>query len=195
MRKILYGIAFNDVDYNVTIGKSVDGKYKNLWICPFYRTWNNMLSRCYGVNKYKSCSVKSNWLYLSDFKGWMEKQNWQGNHLDKDLLFPGNKIYGDDTCVFVDAEVNSFVIEKPKKGLPMGCTFSLRKNKYVSFISINGKSKNLGYFDDPFQAHEAWLSEKIKLAKVLASKQSDPRVSAALIDRYENYHIYFPEAR
>ena len=45
------------------------------------------------------------------FKDWMENQDWEGNQLDKDLLFEGNKVYGPKTCVFVTRMVNNFTLD------------------------------------------------------------------------------------
>lgn len=80
---------------------------------------------------------------------------------------------------------------------PIGVYFNTSKKKFVAqgHDVVAKKRKNLGYYDTPEQAHQAWLSFKLSQAHILAAEQSDPRVAKALIDRYENYHIYFPQAR
>src|SRR5690606_1832927 len=122
-RKLVCGVGVNDADYAIqkfeTIGY-VDGKQKQklVWGCPYYRTWANMIERCYSdktQNKnptYKGCSVSEEWLTFSVFKNWMEKQDWEGNQLDKDLLFEGNRLYSPETCVFVSPMVNKFIIDR-----------------------------------------------------------------------------------
>ena len=109
-KRLVYGVGINDADYVVqkweTIGY-VNGKQKQklIWICPYYSAWKSMLKRCYSSKyqdkrpTYKGCSVSDEWLTFSVFKVWMEKQDWEGKQLDKDLLFEGNKIYSADTCV------------------------------------------------------------------------------------------------
>lgn len=74
-RKLVHGVGINDADYVTqkleTIGY-VNGKrkQKRVWICPFYRTWSNMLDRCYSFkyqerNKtYIGCTVTDEWLTL-----------------------------------------------------------------------------------------------------------------------------------
>ena len=76
-----------------------------------------MLARCYSAKfqehcpTYTGCTVAEDWLKFSNFKDWMEKQQWEGKQLDKDILFEGNKVYGPDTCVFVSPMVNTFTID------------------------------------------------------------------------------------
>lgn len=149
-----------------------------------------MLNRVYGKShqSYEGCSVVREWHYLSKFKTWMEKQDWEGNQLDKDILIKGNKVYGPDTCVFVTRETNMFILDKHagRGQYPTGVCYDSSRNKFISHISINsnGTLKFLGRFENPEEAHLAWLHAKIELAGELAEKQDDPRVAKALVDRY-----------
>ena len=120
--KLVYGVGINDADYVVkeweTIGY-VKGKRKQkiVWECPYYRVWVNMLKRCYSTKykeirpTYEGCVVSDEWLTFSNFKSWMDCQDWEGKQLDKDILFERNKIYSADTCVFVTPMVNSFTTD------------------------------------------------------------------------------------
>lgn len=197
--KKLYGIGVNDVDYKIGTCLMVDGKKKCITTCPFYKVWQQMLRRCYDKKRleaypsYIGCSVVEEWFSLSTFKAWMEQQDWQGKQLDKDLLVRGNKEYGPDTCLFVAVKVNTFITEnKASKGdHPVGVCWSKNEKKFVATCNetSTGKIKNLGYFTDPQEAHQAWLTFKLEQAKILASEQTDERVAKALIDRYENYNL------
>lgn len=133
MRKLLFGVAINDADYTVRVKQTVgyvDGKQKQktVWMCPFYAAWSDMLSRCYSEGlksefpTYRDASVCEQWLRLSTFTSWMQSQEWKGMQLDKDLLFPGNKLYSPETCVFVSRQVNMFMTEQQstKSKLPIG---------------------------------------------------------------------------
>ena len=128
-RKLVSGVGINDVDYEVQKPQVFLGRlYKK---CPFYDKWQAMLWRCYSKKSlykhpsYKDCLVCSEWLKLSNFKSWMETQDWEGRHLDKDLLVPGNKLYSPDTCCFISIRLNSFITEPNvgNNGLPAGVTF------------------------------------------------------------------------
>lgn len=198
-KKLICGVGVNDADYNVCETIMINGKQKIVWTCPFYVKWTGMLGRCYDPKfqtknlRYKGCSTIPQWHLFSNFRSWMEHQDWEGKDLDKDILFPGNKIYGPDTCVFVDSNVNTFLIEgNAKRGeWPIGVIFHKRRGKFMaSCRSVEtGKQQYLGLFKTAEEAHSAWLSFKLQQAYILAAQQCDLRVAKALIDRYEDYKI------
>ncbi len=203
-RGLMYGVGINDASYITHIKEStgIINKssglmiYKTIWRCTFYVRWCNMLNRCYGKRyqkiqpTYMGCSVIEEWFVFSNFKAWMETQDWEGKQLDKDILFPGNKVYGPETCCFVDSRTNSFITEIRKSNgkLPIG-VFHRSNNRYgaqISIVSVDGvrKRKYLGTFETEELAYNAWLSSKIEQAALLAKIQKDPRVANALLNRY-----------
>lgn len=117
-RKLVRGVGVNDADYvvqrNETVVVNGKRKLKLVWVCLYYKTWTNMINRCYSTKfqerqpTYIGCTVSKEWLTFSNFRSWMEKQDFANKQLDKDLLFEGNKIYSPETCVFVSGMVNSF---------------------------------------------------------------------------------------
>ena len=187
--KLVYGIGINDANY--VIETRVDGKRVK---CPYYRTWVNMLERCYSEKlqecypTYKGCSVCPEWIYFMHFRAWMMKQDWKGRQLDKDLLAVGNKVYSPDTCVFVDRATNSFTTDRAKlRGeYPIGVRFHKPSGKFIAQCCnpFTKKQEYLGYFTCEHQAHLAWKKRKHELACQLAHLQPDPRVAAALRTRY-----------
>ena len=200
--KLVYGVGINDADYVVekkeTIGY-VNGKqkFRLVWYCPYHRTWRSMLQRCYSHKyqerrpTYKGCSVSEEWLTFSNFKRWMERQDFEGMHLDKDLLFEGNKVYSGETCVFVTKDVNLFTIDSgaSRGEYLIGVNWHKVKGKFQSRCCnpMTKKQENLGYFTCELEAHQAWLKRKLELAALLAAEQTDERVAKALIERYTNY--------
>jgi hypothetical protein len=142
---------------------------------------------------YLGCSVLDDWLSLSNFKHWMETQDYEGKQLDKDLLVPGNKVYSPEACVFVSRQVNMFLVDcRANRGKYLiGCFWYKRDAKFMALCSnpLTGKKDYLGMFSDEQEAHEAWLAKKLEHAKALAALQTDQRIAKALIDRYENYKI------
>jgi len=187
MRKPIFGVGFNDAEYITS--KSVNGKMTS---CPFYRKWIDMMVRCYsykyqkGKPSYIGCRVDKEWLYFSNFKSWMIKQDWQDKELDKDILSQGNKIYSPENCIFVTSKINS-LLKNVRRGLgsfPIGVTYDKNSKKYLSRCSSNGKSEYLGLFNTPKEAHEAYKKFKYKLISDVANKQTEPLKSALL-----NYKI------
>ena len=201
-KKLVYGVGINDADYAikewVTIGY-VGGKQKRklVWICPYYRKWQDMLMRCYSTKfkeknpTYKGCSVSEEWLTFSNFRKWMDSQDFERNQLDKDLLFEGNKIYSAETCVFVTRGVNSFTTDRciDRGDYPIGVCWDKKAGKFKAQCRnpFTKKQENLGLFTSELEAHKEWLKRKLELAHLLAAEQTDERVAKALIERYNSY--------
>lgn len=170
-RKPVYGVGVNDADY--ITHRKVSGR---CLFCPYYKCWVNMLKRCYcdkhqqRAPTYKGCSVFEEWKTFTNFKAWMESQDWEGNHLDKDLLFSGNKIYSPDTCLFVPAKINTLLTDcgRSRGKLPIGV--SKHRKRYRAQCNANGKHTYIGAFDSPDIASEAYLNFKSKEVAVTAHK-------------------------
>ena len=202
-RKLVHGVGINDADNAVVKFETivVNGKQKRklIWFCPFYRTWKSMLERCYSTKyqerqpTYIGCTVSDEWLTFSNFRAWMMAQDWEGKQLDNDLLFEGNKVYSDKTCVFVSEVVNKFTLDRgaARGDCLIGVTWHKRAGKFQSQCSnpFTKKIEHFGLFDSEQEAHEEWLTRKLELAKELSAIQADPRVAEALINRYSNYKM------
>ena len=202
--KLVHGVGINDAGYATEKRETIEvnGKQnrKQVWVCPYYQTWKSMLMRCYSIKyqekypTYKGCSVSEEWLTFSNFKRWMECQDWEGMQLDKDILFEGNKSYSKETCVFVSGMVNNFTIaRRASRGeWLIGVNWDKRSGKFKSRCSnpFTKKVEHLGHFSCELEAHQAWLSRKLELARQLAAEQTDERVAKALIMRYTDYPKY-----
>ena len=150
---------------NITKIKGVTTKLYNLW--------GGMLERCYSTTLHKKyptyigCSVSEDWLYLDNFKEWFYIHYKEGFELDKDLLVEGNKLYSEDTCVFVPKTLNNLIKYNntlKQKDLPTSVrTYS---GKFYSYTSDR---KCLGSFSSPedaFMAYKKWKEDRIcSLAK------------------------------
>lgn len=179
---LIFGVGVNDADYEVYRYEIIDGKRKIVWRCTYYLRWNNMLTRCYSkklqdrLPTYKGCIVCEEWKYFSNFKKWMENQNWEGRCLDKDLLIEENKIYGPTTCVFLPHKLNTFIVTRGNdRGLyPLGVSYKKktksmineRSKPYVCLIkNRTGKNVYLGKYSTPEKAHQVYLNAKLKYCK------------------------------
>ena len=199
MNKLVWGVGVNDLDYRTRVyeelpkngGKRVQ---KPVFICKYYTAWKRMLERCYS-NKYLEsrpsyidASVCNEWLSATAFKKWMEKQDWQGKSLDKDIIVPGSRLYSPETCAFVLATTNTFVLARDasRGDYPIGVYLCKRTGKYHAQCRnhFTGKKEHLGYFLSQEEAHEAWRKRKHELAQLVAATESDMRVVEALKKRY-----------
>ena len=176
MRKkgLIYGVGINDADYITNPKIKVDGKWKSLPPCPYYLKWTSMLSRCYSEKElekyptYRGCGVCEEWKYFSNFKRWMEHQDWQGRCLDKDFLVERNKVYSEYTCVFIPNKVNGFINAhgNARGEYPIGVNLKKgsKKNPYYSQCNDgSGNQMYLGLFPTPEEAHQAWLQKKLEV--------------------------------
>lgn len=189
MGKLVLGVGVNDADYTVSFqreGKTI--------MCDFYTRWFCMLKRCYDVNfqnrrpSYFGCTVCDEWLTFSNFKKWMETQDWQGKELDKDILFQGNKVYSPESCVFVDRVTNSFFNDRGalRGGYLIGVSFNSKNKTYQSRCRnpFTKEAEYLGMFKTELSAHLAWRKRKHELACQLAELQLDPKTAEAIRVRY-----------
>ena len=199
MEKLVCGVGVNDLPYRTQVWEYVTengGKrvQKLVFRCPYYAAWKRMLERCYSEKfleshpSYIGTSVCSEWLYASEFKKWMEQQDWEGKSLDKDIIAPGSKLYSPETCAFVLKATNSFVTASDaRRGkCPIGVSLYKRTGKYQAQCQnpFTGERGYLGLFSTPEEAHEAWRKRKHEIAQLAAARESDPRVVEALKKKY-----------
>lgn len=110
----------------------------------------------------------------------------KGFHLEKDILFRGNKVYSEDTCVFVPIHLNALLLRNnAKRGLwPIGV--SCERGKFVAHCK-NGSGKKreyLGRYDtveEAFAAYKKYKEQRIKDEAEKWKDQIDPRAYAALL--------------
>jgi len=183
-RNLLYGVGINNAEYKVC--QIVDGKSV---IDKYYKKWSAMLERCYcekSQNKrpgYIGCTVCKEWLTFSNFKNWMESQDWKGKHLNKDILVLGYKIYSPETCLFVTGEINLLLTNHAyARGVyPQGVSWHKRIKKYSSSISKYGKRNHIGYYDLVSLAEKAYKKAKSLHLKEVAMSQHDIKLKNALL--------------
>ena len=127
------------------IGIYSEGKYKSSIkrkMTKEYSLWVSMLNRCYGagvhlrVPTYKTCEVSENFKNFQYFAEWCNNQlgfGTKGWELDKDLLVRGNKVYSEETCVFIPRVINSSITEKTSSK-SLGVTYDLITRGYKVWV-------------------------------------------------------------
>lgn len=187
MKKLVYGVGINDRKYPA----SINGVSKKE-----YTLWKGMLERCYNsicqtkYPTYIGCTVSNDFKNYSYFFEWCNVQIGFGNEsyeLDKDLIQKNNKVYSENTCVFLPKELNIVFMNRSndKSILPIGVTRN--GNNFSARCSINGIRKSIGTFTTPELAFNAYKTFKESHIKELAEKYKDvidPRAYQALL-KYE----------
>lgn len=172
--KMVCGVGINDLD--------------NAWGKKFYNSWKRMLQRCYSPNvqsrqpTYIGCTVSEEWHTLSTFKNWFDENHVEGWHLDKDVLFPRNKIYSSDCCMFLPRKINGlFNFNSSKRGeFPLGVYYSNKQNSYISYCCY-GSGKSTGKsFNNPTDAHFWYLEKKISVIESYLDEDYNDRIKQGL---------------
>lgn len=181
-RRKVHGVGINDAPY-VTQIDTKHGKLK----CPFYALWTSMMGRGYSPAiaikqpAYKDVTVAREWHFFTKFKAWMEKQDWIGKQLDKDLLVPGNTEYSPDRCIFVSQAINALFKNHNKSHgpYPMGVYLHL-PGRYRAAMTKSGKSVHLGLYDTPEEAYAAYCKAKSEHIRDVANGEDEPLRSALI---------------
>ena len=119
----------------------------------------------------------------------ISQKNWEGRHLDKNILVAKSTVYSSDTCLFVPSEVNSLFSGGKQGSLGegvVGVCFSKKLNKYKATMTKRGKPEHLGYYATVVKAHEAYRQAKgayiLELAAAFTD-ENDWKLREALIRR------------
>ena len=182
--KLTFGVGINDIEYNVN--PTINGKRV---ACKYYLTWHGMLKRCYSYKyqainpTYIGCVVAEEWLTFSNFKSWMENQDWVGKQLDKDILVQGNKIYSPNTCIFVSSAINKLFVkcDAARGQYKLGVYFHKPNSKFKAQCKVNGKKKHLGYYSTEEEAYQVYKKFKTDYIYSIALEQSDERLKQAML--------------
>lgn len=75
------------------------------------KVWNGICRRVRRHPGYAGCSIA--WKTKEEFIEWAKPLWKPGTCIDKDLLVPGNKVYGPHTCCFIPNELNVLIAKRP----------------------------------------------------------------------------------
>ena len=134
MTRLVFGVGINDGKYPAKVnGKTIKE----------YNLWCGLLERCYCPKlqkkrpTYIGCLVSENFKSYSYFYDWVQKQvgfSEKGFQLDKDLIFKGNKLYSEETCLFLPSQLNSLLTtcRAVRGSLPVGLAQMARRSKLIA---------------------------------------------------------------
>lgn len=151
---------------------------------PVHRVWSNMFFRVYSpatpdvARVYAGTSVHSNWHNFQNFAEWYHNQidrfgpvkhRW---HLDKDLLIPGNRVYGPDTCCLIPLEVNELFTDSAnaRGEYPMGVNFRRTKSgTFEAQCKTPGSNKRyISSHNSAWKAQIAYWEYKFRMIQKVA---------------------------
>ena len=159
------------------IGYIGEGKFKakiSKRNIPEYDCWKSIIERCYWADKqiknkayYMISEICEEWKNYQNFAEWYHENKYdvEGRlHIDKDILYPGNKVYSPYHCLLVPQRINMlFVNKQNKRGLPNG----IKKDGNKYYAKYN--STELGSADTVEKAYELYAKRKkeeiIKIAE------------------------------
>ncbi len=158
-----------------------------------YKLWCGMLQRCYSDSyqkqrpTYEGCEVSDNFKSYEYFYEWCNKQIGFGNEgwqLDKDLLIKGNKVYSENTSVFIPREINQVLVKRTAlRGEHLiGVYWHKRGKAFAAQVNkSNGGSEYLGLFNTEIEAFNAY-----KIAKEIYIKELANRLKSQIDDKAYN---------
>lgn len=164
--KTAYGVGYLGVGRFKTV--ECDNPHKSTTVD---RAWRNMLRRCYYAKTsnefptyYGICTVCDEWHDFQNFAEWYENNYIEVKgrlHIDKDILYPGNKEYSPEKCMLVPQRINMLFVNHPNdSGLPSGIT-KVKNDRFKAEYN----AKQLGYyttFKEAFVSYKKAKEEAIK---------------------------------
>lgn len=189
-RTLIHGIGVNDANYPTQPG--VEGEK-----CLYYVKWKDMLRRCYSETflkknpSYRGCTVCNEWIIFSNFKAWMEKQDWEGKELDKGLLILGNRVYSPEACSFVPSYLNCLFLScrKARGEYMLGVSRyegDRPTQPYLASIQLgNGVATRCKFYTE-IDAHCWWAKKKAEVIRDRLKRYKEGRFSSAVVQALEN---------
>lgn len=166
------------------------------------RVWNAMRYRCslkdYGsiTYAYRGVTICEEWMDFECFFEWFKNNYIDGFQIDKDILKKGNRVYCPEYCCFVPAFINSLFTKSNKiRGkYPVGVDFHCGKFRARVKKVINGKRGclDLGYFNSPEEAFDAYKIEREKYFKETADKYKDV-IPEKVYNAIVNYKVEYDD--
>ena len=187
----VFGVGITGTKYPVKVNGVVTKEYE---------LWQSMLQRCYDdaykkrYQTYEGCEASENFKYYEYFYEWCNKQigfGGDGLHLDKDLLLKGNKVYSENTCVFLPSGINAMLTKctASRGEYLIGVCWHKVAKAFVAQVSKGkGKHEHLGLFTTELEAFDAYKTAKEAFVKEQAEKWKD-KIDIRAYNALMNYQV------
>ena len=187
----VYGVGILGTKYLASINGVQTKEYK-LWCCMLVRCYSNTYKKKYPT--YEGCEVSDKFKSYEYFYEWCHEQIGFGNEgwqLDKDLLIKGNKVYSEDSCVFLPNEINSLLTRREAlRGEHLiGVCWHKRDKVFKAQVNKGkGKSEHLGLFKTEIEAFRTYKTAKEAFIKEQANKWKD-KIDIRAYNALMNYQV------
>lgn len=136
--------------------------------------YNVLKNRLKNNPRYANCKLCDEWLDFANFEKFYNETCKRDEFvLDKDLLCPGNTVYGPEFCRYIPNHVNVlFSTHQAHRGdLPVGVTYcgdNYHYLPYLAMVSVNSKNIYLGRYVTVDEAFQAYRTAKLNRVKRVA---------------------------
>lgn len=193
--KTVYGVGY--------FGEGIHRSSRNNRMNHKYKTWHEMIRRCYDKKKLKSnpsyfdCTVCDEWHNFQSFGDWYDNNFYQIEgeqmHLDKDILVKWNRVYSPESCIFVPARINCIFTKnggKKKDDMPFGVIQNNHKTKIYTAKCADDKGKTMyiNSFNTVEEAFNAYKKHKELSIRDIANKYKD-KIPEKLYNAMINYRV------
>jgi hypothetical protein len=136
--------------------------------------------------------ISEDFLTFSNFKKFMDKNDWQNKTLTRELHSIDNTYYSTDTCHFVCDDVLALVKRKSFASDYVGLFYDARQDKFRATIFFRGKRIYCGTYKKADDARKAYFLKKSELLTLVAEKEKNQRNKKALFNMAE---VYFDKSK
>lgn len=193
---------FEDIKINSVWVKSIPSR-KGPEFSRSGLIWANMRNRCTPGSSFQQrsptyigCTMSDNFKDFQFFAEWCQTQVGYGlkdYEIDKDFLILRNRVYSEDTCVFIPVTLNAFLNSRAKsRGVyPQGVSYQKCASPFRADLRIDGKGVYLGMFKTVEEASNAYKSAKLAEAQrwVRRLQAGEFIVDQRVITSLKNYSV------
>lgn len=174
-----------------------DHKKNGMWVSTVVRkgeqaftrmgsVYYSMRQRCIpaqrkgnAVLRYEGVKLHRDWATFQPFAIWYSQQPGSNlkYELDKDLLLPGNRVYGPERCCLIPRKLNA-AIKIPTNTLRLPGARKI-KGQWQAYGYVDGTPKHLGRVESEAEAHSLWTVHKEAHIKSLAEEYKQTISQAA----------------
>ena len=171
-----------------------EGKYSTLYNKNSriaFEMWSGLHERSGNFDgrhpAYADVSVDENWYNFQNFHKWFDENYYEIEgevmSLDKDILYPGNRVYSPDKCIIIPLKINDVFITgnqtEDSKKLPVGISKRINPKSVTyraTVMSVNDENIRQIFqkvFKTIDEAMIYYIEHKIKMINFIANKYKD----------------------